>query len=664
MSYQPIYREKEKSIMRSKVLSLLMLIVLLASACTSQVTPAAPTIAPTAAPATEVPATQAPAPTAAPTAVPVALTAQPTDTAAPKQITLNVFAAASLTAAFGEIGTQFEAANPGVKVVNNFAGSQQLAAQINQGAPADVFASASTAQMTAVITTGEVISGSQQLFTRNRLVVIYPTENPGKITKLQDLANSGLKLVLADKTVPVGAYALTFLDNAVKDASFGADYKTNVLKNVVSYENDVKSVLAKVQLGEGDAGIVYTTDAATADPAKVSQLAIPDALNVIAKYPIAPVKSSVNPESAKAYIAFVLSPSGQTVLAKYGFIPPAAKASSSSASGGFTVTDALGRNVTFKSVPQKIVLAGKALFMIADAVYTFPDASKNIVALGSTAQGSGNFIPMIDSTFAAKISLDSNAGAEQIAAAQPDCVITKSYNQSTLGKALEAINIPVIYLDFETPDQYQRDLKTLGQLFQNPDRAAQVAAFYQGKVDAVTKAVSTLKDDQKPRTLILYYNVKDNAVSFNVPPMTWIQTLMVTTAGGAPVWQDANPGSGWTKVSLEQVAAWNPDVIFIVSYFKPVNDVVKELKADSQWQALSAVKNSKLYGFATDVYSWDESDTRWILGLTWVAGKLHPDLFPGLDITKEAQTFYKDLYAMDDASYQKNIQPLLTGDVN
>ena len=344
---------------------------------------------------------------------------------------------------------------------------------------------------------------------------------------------------------------------------------------------------------------------------------------------------------------------------------PATQAPAATATpAGFTVTDALGRQVTFASAPHRIVLAGKALFMVADAIYTFPEAGNNIVALGSTAQGSGNFIPMIDSAFSAKITLDSSAGAEQIAAANPDLVITKSSNADTLGKSLEAINIPVVYVDFETPDQYQSDLKTLGQIFQNPDRAAQVAAFYQDKVDSITAATSSLTDDQKPRTLLLYYNVKNGATSFNVPPMDWIQTSMVTIGGGTPVWQDANPGSGWTQVSMDQIATWNPDVIFIVSYFSPVNDVVKQLEADPQWQALSAVKNGKLYGFATDVYSWDESDTRWILGLTWVAGKLHPDLFPNLNMTNEAESFYNMLYGMDDATFQKDIVPLLTGDLN
>jgi iron complex transport system substrate-binding protein len=330
----------------------------------------------------------------------------------------------------------------------------------------------------------------------------------------------------------------------------------------------------------------------------------------------------------------------------------------------YTVTDALNRTITFSQPPQKIVLIGKALFMIADAIYTFPEAGKYIYALGSTTQGSGNFIPMIDPAFTSKISLDSNAGPEQIAATQPDCVILKSSNLEKLGKPLEQLKIPVVYLDFETPEQYQRDLITLGQLFQNPERASQVANFFQNKTLTVSKAIAPLMDVQKPRSLILYYTDKDGAVAFNVPPMSWMQTLIIKTAGGQPVWEDVNPSNGWAKVNLEQVAAWNPEVIFIVSYTNPVDEVVAKLKEDPQWQALSAVKNDKIYGFVKDVYSWDQPDTRWILGLTWVAGKLHPELFPDLDMIKEAQDFYKELYGMDQASFQKNIQPLLSGDTH
>jgi molybdenum ABC transporter molybdate-binding protein len=614
------------------------------------------------------PTTAAAEPTAVPpTAAPTVAEPTTAPTAPAEGKTLTVLAAASLTESFTELGQTFETQNPGVKVSFSFAGSQQLAQQLGQGSDADVFASASGKYMTAAIDAKRVNKDDSQTFVKNRLVVIFPKDNPAGLKELNDLSKAGLKLDLADKSVPVGQYALDFLDKAVKDAAFGATYKDDVLKNVVSYEDNVKAVVTKVSLGEADAGIVYVTDITADAKEKVATLDIPDALNTVASYPIAPISDSKNPELAKAFVDLVLSADGQAVLAKYGFVPAAkgaaaassAPAASSAAAGPITVTDALGRSVTFQTPPQKIVLAGKALFMVADAIYMFPEAGQRVVALGSTQQGSGDFIPMIDANFKNKTILDSSAGPEQIAAAQPDCVIMKSSNEEKLGKPLEELKIPVVYLDFETPDQYTRDLATLGQLFQNPDRAAQLSKIYTDKVAAITKAVSGLKDTEKPRTLVLYYTEKDGAVAFNVPPMGWMQSLQITTAGGAPVWQDANPSKGWTKVSVEQVAAWNPDVIFVIAYFNPVNDVVKQLKADTQWQALNAVKNDKVYGFATDVYSWDQPDPRWILGLDWVATKLHPDLFKDLDIQQEAKTFYQDMFGMDDASFQKNIEPLL-----
>jgi len=239
----------------------------------------------------------------------------------PSPIDLTVFAAASLIAAFGEIGAQFEATHPGVTVVFNFAGSQQLAQQINEGAPADLFASANNTQMNVVIEAGGVVSGTQQTFVKNRLVVIYPSENPGGVEELIDLAKPGLKLALAASEVPVGQYSLHFLDKASSQTEFGAAFKDETLKNVVSYEETVKAVLAKVALGEADAGIVYVSDVSGADADKVNWIDIPDALNVIAVYPIAPVIESQHPELAQAFIDMVLSQDGQGILAKYNFIP-------------------------------------------------------------------------------------------------------------------------------------------------------------------------------------------------------------------------------------------------------------------------------------------------------------------------------------------------------
>jgi molybdate transport system substrate-binding protein len=234
---------------------------------------------------------------------------------------LNVFAAASLTEAFGAIGAAFEAEHPGLKVVFNFAGSQQLLQQIAQGAPADVFAAANNKLMVEAILAGHVLDGTERVFARNRLVVIVPEDNPAGITSLADLARPGVKIDLADKAVPAGQYALDFLDRAGADPALGLDFKAVVLSNVVSYEQNVRAVLSKVVLGEADAGIVYASDVVGEASLKVQQIAIPDALNTIAAYPIAPLGSAAHAAEAGQFVEFVLGRQGQSILASHGLIP-------------------------------------------------------------------------------------------------------------------------------------------------------------------------------------------------------------------------------------------------------------------------------------------------------------------------------------------------------
>ncbi len=256
----------------------------------------------------------APAATDAPTLVPRVIP----PSSKSEQKTLNVFAAASLTDAFNEIGKDFQTLNSDVTVTFNFAGSQALRTQIEQGAPADVFASANKTEMDALIASSYVAQNAPQIFLYNKLVVILPATNPAGIAKLEDLAKPGIKLVLAAEEVPVGKYARQALD--AMNGQFGNGYKDKVLANVVSNEDNVKQVVAKVQLGEADAGIVYTSDAIAARDLKTIE--IPGELNVVAKYPIAPIKKSANADLAKAFIDYVLSADGQAILQKWGFAPP------------------------------------------------------------------------------------------------------------------------------------------------------------------------------------------------------------------------------------------------------------------------------------------------------------------------------------------------------
>ncbi len=260
-------------------------------------------------------------PAAAPTptipAPPTATQIPPTATLEPR--TLTVFAAASLTDSFTEIGKSFEAAHPGVTVTINFAGSQTLSTQLTEGAVADVFASANHTEMDKLVSANLVEQGGPQDFLTNKLIVVLPADNPANVQTLQDLARSGLKLILAADTVPAGKYARQILDNMAKDPTFGQDFKTKVLANVVSNENDVKQVVAKVQLGEADAGIVYLSDSVAAPELKTIE--IPVDYNVIAKYPIAALKDAPQPALATDFITYVLSPDGQATLKKWGFTP-------------------------------------------------------------------------------------------------------------------------------------------------------------------------------------------------------------------------------------------------------------------------------------------------------------------------------------------------------
>lgn len=239
---------------------------------------------------------------------------------------LTVFAASSLKDAFTAASREFRAANPTVnEVLFNFAGSQQLVGQLQQGAPGDVFASADKATMDKAVAAG-VIDGQPRELARNVLVVALPHDNPGHIQTLSDLARAGVKLSLADPSVPVGAYTVQALDKLAADPAYGAGFKTGVLANVVSREDNVRQVLTRVQLGEVDAGVVYGTDVQAANAATgsaappVTVLDIPAQYNVTGVYYIAQVMGTPHGAAAQAWINYLRSDAGQAILARYGFI--------------------------------------------------------------------------------------------------------------------------------------------------------------------------------------------------------------------------------------------------------------------------------------------------------------------------------------------------------
>jgi molybdate transport system substrate-binding protein len=286
---------------------------------------APPTAAPVAAPTAVAVAKPTAAPVIAPTA---ASAAQPTAASKPANTApvsgeIVVFAASSLTDVFQDMATAFQQANPNAKLTFNFGASSQLATQLGQGASADVFASADQTQMDNAKKAGAV-AGQDQVFARNRLVLITPKDNPAKIGSVKDLANPGVKFVTAQPSVPIGQYTAQLLDKASADPSYGADFKSRVVANTVSQEDNVRQVASKVQLGEADVAVVYSTDATPQLRDQLQIIQVPDPLQTLATYPIAVAKGN-NAAGGEAFVAYVLGPPGQAALAKWGFLqlPPA-----------------------------------------------------------------------------------------------------------------------------------------------------------------------------------------------------------------------------------------------------------------------------------------------------------------------------------------------------
>ena len=233
--------------------------------------------------------------------------------------TLTILGASSLSTVFPQIGALFTKNHAEAAFRWSFGGTDTLAAQIEQGAPADVFAGASTKYGDQLY--GEHLIESPQAFATNQLVLIVPPQNPARITSPKDLTKPGLKLVVGAETVPVGSYTRAVLANL--DALYGKGYRARVLANVVDNEDAVSGVLQKVQLGEADAGFVYVTDAAAAGGA-VMAIPLPDEAQATATYPIAVVKTSAHRVLAAQFASFVLTPAAQALLSEAKFGPPPA----------------------------------------------------------------------------------------------------------------------------------------------------------------------------------------------------------------------------------------------------------------------------------------------------------------------------------------------------
>ncbi len=324
------------------------------------------------------------------------------------------------------------------------------------------------------------------------------------------------------------------------------------------------------------------------------------------------------------------------------------------------ITDSTGHTAVLDGIPERIAIAGKATIMVQDTIYLFEDSVEKVIALENRNQSAFSFLPLIDPNLEGKEIFEKNVGPEQIAAVQPDLILMKSFMAEQLGEPLELLNLPVLYLDLETPQAFYQDINTLGQVYGKPDRADEIIGFYQDRVAQIEELVSGA---EAPSVLILQYSDQGGEVAFKVPPFDWLQTMLVEIAGGSVIWKNMEVSGGWVVVNLEQIAAWDPDLIFLIDYAGNASTVKNDLINNPIWGNFTAVQNNQLFAFPYDFYSWDQPDTRWILGLQWMATKIQPDLTGEIDILEEVNAFYSVLYGMDQEKIDAEVLPNLTGDL-
>lgn len=336
-----------------------------------------------------------------------------------------------------------------------------------------------------------------------------------------------------------------------------------------------------------------------------------------------------------------------------------------SAAPAVTVTDAAGRRIVLDALPQRLLVIGDGTFMVAHLLAMFPEGRERMVGMERRGTEASAFLPLVDPDFEAKTFLAPNPGPEQIAGVRPDLVLCRGTLEDQTGRALAEIGIPVVYLSMESPERFLSDLAILGQVLGRPERAAAIAGYYRDRLDRVGTALAGLVAAGRPRVLLAMAIARGGRVAVQIPARTWMQTQIVERAGAAPVWlDDAAVTTGWTVVTIEQIARWDPDWIFIVFWHSnDAKQAMANLKDDPHWAALTAVEAGRLRAFPGDIYGWDSPDPRWILGLEWAAATLHPQRFPDYDPDAELDWFFGELYGMSPAAIASSIRPEIRMDL-
>jgi iron complex transport system substrate-binding protein len=333
-----------------------------------------------------------------------------------------------------------------------------------------------------------------------------------------------------------------------------------------------------------------------------------------------------------------------------------------------TVIDALGRSVKIDLPVKKVIITGRSAFPIVTVAYMFPEA-ENLVYDVDPSMANVELFKMIDPNIESKTNSQlgtSSPNIEDVAREKPDVVILKTSMKSGFGDSLELLGIKVVYVDFENLDSYLRDLVTLGKILGDEQRGEDIANYYREMYENTLARTSA--GENRPEVLFLYYSTKGGTISFSAPGKGFLQTSMIEAAGGRSLSEEF-AGTGWNQVSFEQIASWNPDIIFLSTYSNsPSPFTLKEnLLNDPIWKNITAVASGRIYAIPDDcgnmsaLGSWDTPGSRWIIGLQWMATKIRPDLFQGIDLKNNVKEFYSSVYGLSDENVNQLVN-LISGD--
>ncbi|MCF8139107.1 MAG: ABC transporter substrate-binding protein [Desulfotignum sp.] len=347
------------------------------------------------------------------------------------------------------------------------------------------------------------------------------------------------------------------------------------------------------------------------------------------------------------------------IVCLVSFLPPLFPVSAHAAPGPVQVTDAAGRTLILEKPATRIVVVGSAPFIPLHMLYMFEEARDRLTGFEVRVQTTDAFLDLIDPDLSLKKTVNANPGPESVAALAPDLVISKSTTEGQMARSLAYLGIPVMYVGAETPDMFLADIRNMGTVLGNEKRADTIVRFYEDRLAVMLKAVSQIPEQSRPRVLVLEYSNRGNKQALNVPAPGWIQTRQAVLSGGNPVWTAGIPvRDGWQITGFEQIAAWDPDKIFLIVWYQLTGPaVLKTLYQDPKWAKLTAVKKKELHLFPQDIFGWDSASPRWILGALWMAKKTYPKKFETLDMSRTVMEFFTLLYGLDRETIAGHLMP-------